>query len=228
LHAFDDVIFDPNQKDNTPEFHPSWSRSKSVARGSSMSPSSVSSEGFRSSQQSVSPDVDPNYYLRKRIEDLVLTNHLYMERLRQQDRFIHQLIEADLGRPDLGRSSDMGRLPRPKLHELDRYDSFLDYDQEPTSSYRPWLDERFDDYADDSSYRPPYSDPHSDLKSGTPLKHKVGQRMAALIPNARAKIIPALRHMGLAENPQAFNSQLVSFFQEELKRTNEFKKKDPK
>ena len=46
---------------------------------------------------------------------------------------------------------------------------------------------------------------------------EMSQRMAALIPNARAKIIPALRHMGLAENPQAFNSQLVSFFKKVLK-----------
>jgi pimeloyl-ACP methyl ester carboxylesterase len=43
------------------------------------------------------------------------------------------------------------------------------------------------------------------------------QRMAALIPDARAVILPGLRHMGLAENPQAVNSQLVSFFQEVLK-----------
>ena len=43
------------------------------------------------------------------------------------------------------------------------------------------------------------------------------QRMAALIRDARAVILPGLRHMGLAENPQAVNSQLVSFFQEVLK-----------
>jgi 3-oxoadipate enol-lactonase/4-carboxymuconolactone decarboxylase len=43
------------------------------------------------------------------------------------------------------------------------------------------------------------------------------QRMAALIPDARAVILPKLRHMGLAENSQAVNSQLVSFFQEVVK-----------
>jgi len=43
------------------------------------------------------------------------------------------------------------------------------------------------------------------------------QRMAALIPEAHAVILPGLRHMGLAENSQAVNSQLVSFFQEVLK-----------
>jgi pimeloyl-ACP methyl ester carboxylesterase len=54
------------------------------------------------------------------------------------------------------------------------------------------------------------------------------ERMAALIPDARAVILPGLKHMGLAENSRAVNSQLVSFFQEVLKSTNEFKKKDPK
>jgi len=43
------------------------------------------------------------------------------------------------------------------------------------------------------------------------------QRMAALIPGAHAVILPGLRHIGLAENSQAVNSQLVSFFQEVLK-----------
>ena len=43
------------------------------------------------------------------------------------------------------------------------------------------------------------------------------QRMAALIPDAHAVILPGLRHMGLAENSQAVNSQLVSFFQKVLK-----------
>ena len=57
---------------------------------------------------------------------------------------------------------------------------------------------------------------------------EMSQRMAALIPDAHAVILPGLRHMGLAENSQAVNSQLVSFFQEVLKSTNEFKKKDPK
>ncbi|MBT5794698.1 alpha/beta hydrolase [bacterium] len=40
------------------------------------------------------------------------------------------------------------------------------------------------------------------------------KRMAKLIPAARAVILPGLRHMGLAENPQAVNSVLVSFLQE--------------
>ena len=43
---------------------------------------------------------------------------------------------------------------------------------------------------------------------------EMSHRMAALIPNARAEIIPGLKHMGLVENPEAFNSRIVSFFQE--------------
>lgn len=43
------------------------------------------------------------------------------------------------------------------------------------------------------------------------------QRMSALIPNSRSITLPGLRHMGLVENPQAINSQLVAFFQEVLK-----------
>ena len=39
----------------------------------------------------------------------------------------------------------------------------------------------------------------------------MSRRMAALIPGARAEIIPGLRHMGLAEDPEAFNSRLVPF-----------------
>ena len=42
------------------------------------------------------------------------------------------------------------------------------------------------------------------------------KRMAALIPDSRAEILPGLRHMGLAENPQAVNSRLLSFLQEVL------------
>jgi len=42
------------------------------------------------------------------------------------------------------------------------------------------------------------------------------KRMAKLIPDARAVILPGLRHMGLAENPQAVNSSLVSFLQENI------------
>jgi len=42
------------------------------------------------------------------------------------------------------------------------------------------------------------------------------KRMAKLIPEARAVILPGLRHMGLAENPQAVNSSLVSFLQENI------------
>jgi pimeloyl-ACP methyl ester carboxylesterase len=40
--------------------------------------------------------------------------------------------------------------------------------------------------------------------------------MAALIPGARAEIIPGLKHMGLAEDPAAFNSILVPFLEEAL------------
>ncbi|MCZ6463033.1 MAG: alpha/beta fold hydrolase [Proteobacteria bacterium] len=39
----------------------------------------------------------------------------------------------------------------------------------------------------------------------------MSRRMAALIPGARAEIIPGLRHMGLVEDPEAFNSRLVPF-----------------
>jgi len=40
------------------------------------------------------------------------------------------------------------------------------------------------------------------------------KRMAALIPDSRVEILPGLGHMGLAENPQAVNSRLLSFLQE--------------
>jgi 3-oxoadipate enol-lactonase len=44
----------------------------------------------------------------------------------------------------------------------------------------------------------------------------MAKRMAALIPGARAEIIPGLKHMGLAEDPAAFNSLLVPFLEEAL------------
>ncbi len=44
----------------------------------------------------------------------------------------------------------------------------------------------------------------------------MARRMAALIPGARAEIIPGLKHMGLAEDPAAFNSLLVPFLEEAL------------
>ncbi|MEE8228040.1 MAG: alpha/beta fold hydrolase [Kiloniellales bacterium] len=44
----------------------------------------------------------------------------------------------------------------------------------------------------------------------------MARRMAALIPGARAEIIPGLKHMGLAEDPAAFNSILVPFLEEAL------------
>ncbi len=37
------------------------------------------------------------------------------------------------------------------------------------------------------------------------------RRMSAAIPGARAVILPGLRHMGLAEDPQRFNAPLVEF-----------------
>ena len=43
---------------------------------------------------------------------------------------------------------------------------------------------------------------------------KMTQRIAKLIPDARAEIISGLKHMGLVENPEAFSSRLISFFQE--------------
>lgn len=157
LHAFDDVIFDNSQKEHTPE-----------TRERSFTPSSVSSEGLRSSKQSLSPDSDPNYILRKRIEDLVLTNHLYMERLRQQDRFIHSLIEADLGssRPlySLDRD-DSFRLPEKRTPVPPWYDQYYgDNPQEAQSSWKPWLDSRYRDEMPQGSSdaQPPYrADPPS-------------------------------------------------------------------
>ncbi|MCP4327592.1 MAG: alpha/beta fold hydrolase [Alphaproteobacteria bacterium] len=42
------------------------------------------------------------------------------------------------------------------------------------------------------------------------------RRMAALIPGARAAVLPGLRHMALAEDPDAVNSRLVPFLEEAL------------
>ncbi len=44
----------------------------------------------------------------------------------------------------------------------------------------------------------------------------MARRMAALIPGARCEIVPGLRHMGLMEEPEAFNSRLVSFLESAL------------
>ena len=41
----------------------------------------------------------------------------------------------------------------------------------------------------------------------------MARRMAALIPGALCEIVPGLRHMGLAEDPAAFNSSLVRFLE---------------
>ena len=41
----------------------------------------------------------------------------------------------------------------------------------------------------------------------------MAERMAELMPNARAVTIPGLRHMGLAENPEAISNILVPFLQ---------------
>ena len=49
----------------------------------------------------------------------------------------------------------------------------------------------------------------------------MAKRMAALIPRARAGIIPGLRHMGLIENPEAINSALMPFLKDALCRVEE-------
>ena len=46
---------------------------------------------------------------------------------------------------------------------------------------------------------------------------EMAQAMAARMPNARAEILPGLRHMGLAEAPEVFNRALISFLDEALK-----------
>ncbi|MBT5812447.1 MAG: alpha/beta fold hydrolase [Rhodospirillaceae bacterium] len=44
----------------------------------------------------------------------------------------------------------------------------------------------------------------------------MARRMAALIPGAQTSIIPMLKHMGLAEDPDAISSVLVPFLEEAL------------
>jgi pimeloyl-ACP methyl ester carboxylesterase len=48
----------------------------------------------------------------------------------------------------------------------------------------------------------------------------MARRMAALIPGARCEIVPGLRHMGLAEEPEAFNGPLLSFLADALGATD--------
>ncbi len=45
---------------------------------------------------------------------------------------------------------------------------------------------------------------------------EMARRMAALIPGARAEIIPRLRHMGLVEDPEGINSLLAPFLEDAL------------
>jgi pimeloyl-ACP methyl ester carboxylesterase len=40
---------------------------------------------------------------------------------------------------------------------------------------------------------------------------EMAQTMSALIPNARCEILPGLRHMAMAENPDLFNEKFLSF-----------------
>jgi 3-oxoadipate enol-lactonase len=49
----------------------------------------------------------------------------------------------------------------------------------------------------------------------------MAQRMAALIPGARAEILPGLKHMGLAEAPEAFNALLLPFLETALAGTEQ-------
>ncbi len=42
------------------------------------------------------------------------------------------------------------------------------------------------------------------------------RQMAALMPNARAEILPGLRHMALAEDPTTVNAWLIAFLQRKL------------
>ena len=46
------------------------------------------------------------------------------------------------------------------------------------------------------------------------------QQMAALMPNARAEILPGLRHMALVEDPATINGLLVEFLQRKLSSAN--------
>ena len=43
---------------------------------------------------------------------------------------------------------------------------------------------------------------------------EMAQRIASLVAGARCEILPGLRHMALAENPQALNSLIVPFLRE--------------
>lgn len=45
---------------------------------------------------------------------------------------------------------------------------------------------------------------------------QMAKKMAMLIPGAREVVLPGLRHMALAESPQAFNEPLVSFLLDAL------------
>ena len=44
----------------------------------------------------------------------------------------------------------------------------------------------------------------------------MARRLAALIPGAHCEILPGQRHMGLAEDPEAFNRPLLNFLEEVL------------
>jgi len=46
------------------------------------------------------------------------------------------------------------------------------------------------------------------------------RQMAALMPNARAEVLPGLRHMALAEDPATINGLLVEFLQRKLSSAN--------
>ena len=45
----------------------------------------------------------------------------------------------------------------------------------------------------------------------------MARRLAAVIPGARCEIVPGLRHMGLAEDPEAFNRPLLAFLDKALR-----------
>lgn len=167
LHAFDDVIFDQKKQQTPKELTPEqpwsyreWSKS-----------SSVSSDAH--TKNSMSPEMDPNYVLRKRIEGLVLKNHMCMERLQKQNLLISHLLEMNYGR----RIED----DLEPLHTLDRFDDFRsptkpwekgfsDPYETPSKPYRPWEDDR---YAEEPTYRPwmdsrfrdPVFDDHSDRQT---------------------------------------------------------------
>ncbi len=49
----------------------------------------------------------------------------------------------------------------------------------------------------------------------------MARRMAALIPGARAEIVPGLKHMGLVEDPEAFNAILMPFLEDALAQHHE-------